>query len=172
MFLMVHLCCRHTCKVRRNFQVHGYRPLWRGDATAKPPAKKLFSINVSVLHVVQRWRLIYCLSFVRFPWQHWAWSLNKYADSSEWDALVDLEKLLNLSGFLRQTHMWGFWNWGPAVFRENRVMGLMEGLAKFSFRALRLPGQVEKCSWRINKRKLRPTSKTGRLQKWREKPRK
>lgn len=37
------------------------------------------------------------------------------------------------------THMWGFWKGGPAVFSVNLVMGLMGGLAKFSFRALRLP---------------------------------
>lgn len=52
----------------------------------------------------------------------------------------------------KRTHMWGFWNCGPAVFRENLVMGLMEGLAKFSFRALRLPEQVEKASWRPSER--------------------
>lgn len=37
------------------------------------------------------------------------------------------------------THMWGFWKGGPAVFSVNLVMGLTGGLAKFSFRALRLP---------------------------------
>lgn len=37
------------------------------------------------------------------------------------------------------THMCGFWKGGPAVFSVNLVMGLIGGLAKFSFRALRLP---------------------------------
>lgn len=37
------------------------------------------------------------------------------------------------------THMWGFWKGGPAVFSVNLVMGLIGGLAKLSFRALRLP---------------------------------
>lgn len=35
--------------------------------------------------------------------------------------------------------MCGFWNGGPAVFSVNLVVGLIGGLAKFSFRALRLP---------------------------------
>lgn len=37
--------------------------------------------------------------------------------------------------------MWGFWKGGPAVLSVNLVMGLMGGLAKFSFRALRLPAE-------------------------------
>lgn len=49
------------------------------------------------------------------------------------------------------THMWGFWKGGPAVLSVNLVMGLIGGLAKFSFRALRLPvergeGHVTTCS--------------------------
>lgn len=36
--------------------------------------------------------------------------------------------------------MCGFWKGGPAVLSVNLVVGLMGGLAKFSFRALRLPG--------------------------------
>lgn len=39
----------------------------------------------------------------------------------------------------RLTHMWGFWKGGPAVLSVNLAVGLMGGLAKFSFRALRLP---------------------------------
>lgn len=35
--------------------------------------------------------------------------------------------------------MWGFWKGGPAVLSVNLAVGLMGGLAKFSFRALRLP---------------------------------
>lgn len=37
------------------------------------------------------------------------------------------------------THMCGFWKGGPAVLSVNLVVGLIGGLAKFSFRALRLP---------------------------------
>lgn len=37
------------------------------------------------------------------------------------------------------THMCGFWKGGPVEFRANLVAGLIGGLAKFSFRALRLP---------------------------------
>lgn len=37
--------------------------------------------------------------------------------------------------------MCGFWKGGPAVFSVNLVMGLIGGLAKFSFRALRLPAE-------------------------------
>lgn len=39
------------------------------------------------------------------------------------------------------THMCGFWKGGPAVFSVNLAMGLIGGLAKFSFRALRLPAE-------------------------------
>lgn len=41
------------------------------------------------------------------------------------------------------THMCGFWKGGPAVFSVNLVIGLIGGLAKFSFRALRLPERGE-----------------------------
>lgn len=44
----------------------------------------------------------------------------------------------------RFTHMCGFWKGGPAVFSVNLVVGLIGGLAKFSFRALRLPEQEKK----------------------------
>lgn len=43
----------------------------------------------------------------------------------------------------RSTYMWGFWNGGPAVFRVNLVVGLIGGLAKFNFSALRLPDRGE-----------------------------
>lgn len=42
--------------------------------------------------------------------------------------------------------MCGFWKGGPAVFSVNLVVGLIGGLAKFSFRALRLPEQEKKRS--------------------------
>ncbi len=37
------------------------------------------------------------------------------------------------------THMCGFWKGSPAVFRVILEVGLVGGLAKFNFRALRLP---------------------------------
>lgn len=40
-----------------------------------------------------------------------------------------------------RTHMCGFWKGSPAVFRVILEVGLMGGLAKFNFRALRLPAR-------------------------------
>lgn len=44
--------------------------------------------------------------------------------------------------------MWGFWKGGPAVFSVNLVVDLIGGLAKFNFKALRLPeGENKATIW-------------------------
>lgn len=50
--------------------------------------------------------------------------------------------------------MWGFWNGGPAVLRVNLVVGLIGGLAKFNFSALRLPDRGEAEFVRLHTRHL------------------